>query len=95
MSLRPPFPTRRIRLFLLGYALLWAAALPLVLIYLWRRGRRDALYWQHLGERFGAYGAAPLPGAVWVNASDFTPARCRDRFGCTLSLWANCALPCR
>ena len=68
MSLRPPFPTRRIRLFLLGYALLWAVALPLVLIYLWRRGRRDALYWQHLGERFGAYGAAPLPGAVWVHA---------------------------
>jgi 3-deoxy-D-manno-octulosonic-acid transferase len=67
MSPRPPFPPRRIRLFLLFYALLWAVALPLVLAYLWRRGRRDALYWQHLGERFGIY-QAPLPGAVWVHA---------------------------
>ena len=61
------FPSRRVRLFLLGYALLWAVALPLVLAYLWRRGRRDALYWQHLGERFGSY-ARPLPGSVWVHA---------------------------
>ena len=44
-----------------------AVALPLVLAYLWRRGRRDALYWQHLGERFGSY-ARPLPGSVWVHA---------------------------
>jgi 3-deoxy-D-manno-octulosonic-acid transferase len=55
------------RLFLLGYALLWAAALPVVLAYLWRRGRRDALYWQHPGERFGFY-ARSLPGSVWVHA---------------------------
>jgi 3-deoxy-D-manno-octulosonic-acid transferase len=65
--MRAPFPTPRIRLFLWGYALLWAAALPLVLVYLWRRGRRDGLYWRHLGERFGRY-PAPLPGAVWVHA---------------------------
>ena len=67
MSAAAPFPTRRARVFLLGYALLWAAALPLVLVYLWRRGRRDGLYWQHLGERFGIYGGA-LPGSVWVHA---------------------------
>ena len=67
MSGARPFPSRRVRLFLLGYALLWAVALPLVLAYLWRRGRRDALYWQHLGERFGSY-ARPLPGSVWVHA---------------------------
>jgi len=67
MSASRPFPSRRVRLFLLGYALLWAAALPLVLAYLWRRGRRDGLYWQHLGERFGLY-ARPLPGSVWVHA---------------------------
>ena len=67
MSGARPFPSRRVRLFLLGYALLWAVALPLVLAYLWRRGRRDALYWQHLGERFGFY-ARPLPGSVWVHA---------------------------
>ena len=67
MSAAAPFPTRRVRVFLLGYALLWAVALPLVLAYLWRRGRRDGLYWQHLGERFGIYGGA-LPGSVWVHA---------------------------
>lgn len=67
MSAARPFPSRRVRLFLLGYALLWAVALPLVLAYLWRRGRRDALYWQHLGERFGSY-TRPLPGSIWVHA---------------------------
>ena len=67
MSGERPFPSRRVRLFLWGYALLWATALPLVLIYLWRRGRRDALYGQHLGERFGTY-TGPLPGSVWVHA---------------------------
>ena len=67
MSAARPFPSRRVQLFLFGYALLWAVALPLVLAYLWRRGRRDALYWQHLGERFGVY-TRPLPGSVWVHA---------------------------
>ncbi|MCA3449203.1 MAG: 3-deoxy-D-manno-octulosonic acid transferase [Rhodobacter sp.] len=62
------FPTRRVRLFLLGYGLLWAVALPLVLAYLWWRGRRDRLYAQHPGERFGVYARPPLPGAVWVHA---------------------------
>ncbi len=61
------FPTPRIRLFLRAYAVLWAVALPLVLVYLWRRGRRDRLYAQHLGERFGRY-PTDLPGAVWVHA---------------------------
>ena len=67
MSATRPFPSRRVQLFLFGYALLWAVALPLVLAYLWRRGRRDPLYGQHLGERFGFY-AHPLPGSVWVHA---------------------------
>jgi len=62
------FPTRRVRLFLLGYGLLWAVALPLVLAYLWWRGRRDRLYAQHPGERFGVWRAALCrpadPGAL-------------------------------
>lgn len=62
-----PFPSPRMRLFLLGWSLLWTLALPGVLLYLRRRARRDAEYGRHLGERFGRH-ATPLPGAVWVHA---------------------------
>jgi 3-deoxy-D-manno-octulosonic-acid transferase len=54
-------------LFLRLWSLLWHLGLPFVLIYLWRRGRKDPLYAQHLAERFGRY-RQRLPGAVWVHA---------------------------
>jgi 3-deoxy-D-manno-octulosonic-acid transferase len=57
----------RLWLFLRFWSLLWHLGLPFVLVYLWRRGRRDALYSQHLAERFGRY-PQRLPGAVWVHA---------------------------
>lgn len=53
--------------FLRLWSLLWHLGLPFVLFYLWHRGRKDALYGQHLGERFGRYHQR-LPGAVWVHA---------------------------
>jgi 3-deoxy-D-manno-octulosonic-acid transferase len=62
-----PYPTARMRIFLLAYALLWTLALPLILLYLRRRARKDPDYAAHLGERFGRYPVA-LPGAVWVHA---------------------------
>jgi 3-deoxy-D-manno-octulosonic-acid transferase len=37
------------------------------LAYLYRRARKDALYGQHLPERFGRY-AQRIQGAVWVHA---------------------------
>jgi len=55
------------RVFLALWSLLWALCLPAILLYLRRRGRKDALYARHLAERFGRYGN-PLPGAVWVHA---------------------------
>lgn len=55
------------RLFLLLWSALWTFGLPLILIYLWKRGRKDPAYTAHLTERFGRY-PAPLPGAVWVHA---------------------------
>jgi 3-deoxy-D-manno-octulosonic-acid transferase len=55
------------RLFLALWSLLWALGLPAILLYLHRRGRKDALYARHLAERFGRY-SDPLPGAVWVHA---------------------------
>lgn len=54
-------------LFLRLWSLLWHLGLPVVLIYLWKRGRKDALYRQHLAERFGRY-RQRLPGAIWVHA---------------------------
>ena len=53
--------------FLLLWSALWTFGLPLILFYLWRRGRKDPAYTAHLAERFGRY-PAPLPGAVWVHA---------------------------
>ena len=57
----------RLWLFLRLWSLLWHLGLPVVLAYLWRRGRKDALYRQKIGERFGLY-PQPLPGAIWVHA---------------------------
>ncbi len=57
----------RLWLFLRLWSLLWHLGLPVVLVYLWRRGRKDPLYAQHLAERFGRY-RQRLPGATWVHA---------------------------
>ncbi|OYX26072.1 MAG: 3-deoxy-D-manno-octulosonic acid transferase [Rhodobacterales bacterium 32-66-7] len=57
----------KLRLFLWLWSLLWHLGLPVVLVYLWRRARKDPLYGQHLGERFGRY-RQRLQGAVWVHA---------------------------
>lgn len=57
----------RLWLFLRLWSLLWHLGLPVVLAYLWMRGRKDTLYFQHLKERFGRY-SKPLPGAIWIHA---------------------------
>ena len=65
--MRDRFPQPRLRLALIAYAAVWILLLPVVLFYLWRRGRRDALYFAHLGERFGWHRPFAA-GAVWVHA---------------------------
>ncbi len=55
------------RLFLALWSALWTLCLPLILLYLRRRGRKDAAYSQNVAERFGRY-PQRLPGAVWVHA---------------------------
>jgi 3-deoxy-D-manno-octulosonic-acid transferase len=61
------------------YTLLWYAALPLLPLRLWWRGRREPGYRAHVAERFGLYDAPPRPDAasgagappppvVWVHA---------------------------
>ncbi|WP_137110587.1 3-deoxy-D-manno-octulosonic acid transferase [Rhodobacter sp. SY28-1] len=57
----------RLWLFLRLWSLAWHLGLPVMLAYLWRRGRKDPLYAQAVGERFGRYGQE-MPGAVWVHA---------------------------
>ncbi|MFN4153108.1 MAG: 3-deoxy-D-manno-octulosonic acid transferase [Paracoccaceae bacterium] len=65
-----------IRGFLLLWSALWTFGLPLILFYLWRRGRKDPAYTAHLAERFGLYAPGnfrrkfvPDPvGPVWVHA---------------------------
>jgi len=56
-----------LKIFLVVYRLAWVVFTPLVLIYLWRRGRRDPIYSQHLGERFGIYPSLPQE-PVWIHA---------------------------
>lgn len=50
------------------YSLLLWPALPLVLLRLLWRSRRQPEYLRHLGERFGAYGAKPAHPVLWLHA---------------------------
>ena len=49
------------------YRLLWLIFMPLVLSYLKRRARREPMYADHLGERFG-FGAQRSGDWVWIHA---------------------------
>jgi 3-deoxy-D-manno-octulosonic-acid transferase len=54
-----------------AYTLFWWLALPFLPLRLWWRGRREATYRLHIGERFGRYaGAARAVGndVVWIHA---------------------------
>ncbi|MFC4159976.1 lipid IV(A) 3-deoxy-D-manno-octulosonic acid transferase [Chitinimonas lacunae] len=51
------------------YTLIWWLATPLVLGYLWRRGRRQPEYRRDWGERFGRYEApAQSRPTLWLHA---------------------------
>lgn len=56
------------------YSLLWWLALPFVLIRLWRRGRAEPGYRQHIAERFGIYTQATRQtnayraNTLWIHA---------------------------
>lgn len=55
------------RVFLALWSLLWVLCLPLILLYLRVRARRDPLYARHLAERFGRY-PQRMTGTVWLHA---------------------------
>jgi len=52
------------------YTLLGWMVLPLLPLRLWWRGRKEAGYRMHIGERYGRYGARPSPPrpVLWVHA---------------------------
>jgi 3-deoxy-D-manno-octulosonic-acid transferase len=52
----------------LVYTLLLYLLAPLVLLRLWRRGRKEAGYREHVGERFGRFTGPALDGCIWVHA---------------------------
>ena len=61
------YPARLIdKLALLLWDVAWHLGLPLVLLYLWHRGRKEPLYRQHMGERFGG-GVVVPEGAIWIH----------------------------
>ncbi|WP_246156689.1 3-deoxy-D-manno-octulosonic acid transferase [Aquicoccus porphyridii] len=67
MPLPPWTKPLRLRAFLVLWRVAWFVLMPAMLVYLWRRARRDPLYFQRLGQRFGRH--APRDTAhVWVHA---------------------------
>jgi 3-deoxy-D-manno-octulosonic-acid transferase len=57
------------------YTLLLRLALPLILVRLWLRGRREPGYRHAVGERFGAYPGERPDKLVWVHAVSVGEAR--------------------
>src|SRR5689334_4855722 len=51
-----------------GYKLILWIAFPFLLVRLWWRGRREPLYRQSLGERFGFYETPPVRPVIWLHA---------------------------
>jgi 3-deoxy-D-manno-octulosonic-acid transferase len=51
-----------------AYSLIWWLVLPLALLRLWSRGRREPGYRKHIAERLGRYAPAPASPLIWVHA---------------------------
>jgi 3-deoxy-D-manno-octulosonic-acid transferase len=57
------------------YTFVLRLALPLILLRLWWRGRREPVYRRHLGERFGRYAEQPTRPVIWLHAVSVGEAR--------------------
>jgi 3-deoxy-D-manno-octulosonic-acid transferase len=58
-----------------AYTALLRLALPLILLRLWWRGRREPRYREAVAERFGRYRAPARQGLVWIHAVSVGEAR--------------------
>lgn len=77
----------------LPYTLLWILALPLVLLRLSLRARRQPAYLQHLGERFGRYTLRVPQSVVWVHAVSVGETRAAEPLvRALLARWPHCAV---
>jgi 3-deoxy-D-manno-octulosonic-acid transferase len=57
------------------YTIALRLALPLILLRLWWRGRREPGYREHVQERFGIYSTGETDQALWVHAVSVGEAR--------------------
>lgn len=57
----------KLRVFLILWRLIWFVGMPLALLYLWHRGRRDPEYRSHLHERFGVHPKQDRRH-IWIHA---------------------------
>ena len=57
------------------YTALLRLAVPLILLRLWWRGRREPGYRQDVAERFGIYAAEARPKMLWIHAVSVGEAR--------------------
>jgi 3-deoxy-D-manno-octulosonic-acid transferase len=57
------------------YTIALRLALPLILLRLWWRGRREPGYREHVQERLGIYAIEPAEKALWVHAVSVGEAR--------------------
>ena len=60
------------------YTIALRLALPLILLRLWWRGRREPGYRQHVQERFGIYSQERPDRALWVHAVSVGEARAAE-----------------
>jgi 3-deoxy-D-manno-octulosonic-acid transferase len=67
-------PTRGMRLAIALYQMLWVALLPLVLAFLWKRGKREPLYRKYWAERWGIVKTA-LKAPIWVHSASMGEIR--------------------
>jgi 3-deoxy-D-manno-octulosonic-acid transferase len=58
-----------------AYTALLRLALPLILLRLWWRGRREPRYREAIAERFGHYRTPAKEGVVWIHAVSVGEAR--------------------
>ena len=75
----PPAPKRwslkpRLQALLALYRAAWWLLWPVVLVFLWRRGRREPLYRRFWGERFGRT-ATKLQRPLWVHSASMGEIR--------------------
>jgi 3-deoxy-D-manno-octulosonic-acid transferase len=82
----------------LFYSFMWWLAMPLVLGRLWWRGRKEAGYRRHLGERFGFYGPTPGPDqqlrrTIMVHAVSVGETRAAEPLvEALLRAWPDCRI---